>query len=52
LLLGCLWGPKIDCRKDHHALIAFEIAQFGVQMQKIWLLVALNLIASKSIFTN
>ncbi len=21
--LGWLWGPKMDCRKDHHALIAF-----------------------------
>jgi hypothetical protein len=28
------------------------IAQFGAQMQKIWLLVASNPIASKLIFTN
>jgi hypothetical protein len=42
----------MDCRRDHHAPIAIQIAQFGAQMQKIWLLVALSLIASKPIFTK
>ncbi len=50
--LGCFQGPKMDCKRDHCAPIAFQIIQFGAHMQKIWLLVALSPITSKPKFTN
>ncbi len=50
--LGCFWGPKMDGRRDHCTLAALEIAWFGAEMQKKWLLMALRFIVSKPISTN